>query len=267
MTSERLSTHIACSRELFNGARLAILSGDPGRVPILAKLIDPEAREIAHHRGYLTYLANFRTTQADIPVVVTTSGIGGPSISIVIEELAQLGIQQLLRIGTTGAIQPHIQLGDIIIPTGAVRLEGASEDFAPLAYPAVPDYRMLNALEQAAEGLHDRSTHLGIIATTSTFYPGQERYDTHREYVLRRLQHSLTEWQQLGVLSYEMECATLFTMASALGLQSAAYLIVAANRTQSEAVCAQGLHANARFFAESVLLGFLKNITRHRDPP
>lgn len=246
--------HLAFQKSAACGAKHAILSGDPGRIPLLAKAIDPHAHEIASHRGYLTYLAYYK----ELPILVSTSAIGGPSMAIVVEELALVGVQEFLRVGTTGAIQPDIQLGDIIIPTGAVRLEGASEDYAPLAYPAVADFTLTHRLIQSAKQ-QSRPAHVGIVATTSTFYPGQERYDTLSQYCPQRLVGTLREWQKLNVLSYEMETATLFTMTQAMGLRAGAYLVVVVNRARSEAIATEGLHTPG-YFAESLLTGYLEQV-------
>jgi uridine phosphorylase len=153
-------------------------------------------------------------------VLVCSTGIGGPSLAIAVEELASLGLKNFIRIGTTGAIQPDITLPCVIISTGCVRLDGASSHYAPIEYPAVADLDLTNALVGAARelGLNYR---VGITVSSDTFYPGQERYDTFSGYVPRHLQGSLQEWQRLKVLNYEMEGSTLFTVASTFGLKAA----------------------------------------------
>ncbi|HAU05186.1 MAG TPA: uridine phosphorylase, partial [Pseudoalteromonas shioyasakiensis] len=166
-------------------------------------------------------------------VVVSSTGIGGPSTSIAVEELAQLGIDTFLRIGTTGAIQPHINEGDILISQASVRLDGASQHFAPLSYPAVSDFFATQAMVNACDKL-GINFHIGITASSDTFYPGQERYDTYSGYVPRSFQGSCEEWQKLGVMNYEMESATLFTMCAALGLRAACVAGVLVNRTKQE---------------------------------
>ncbi|MCX7122564.1 MAG: uridine phosphorylase, partial [Gammaproteobacteria bacterium] len=125
--------HLNISKDMIKEARYALVSGDPDRVPILAQAFDQNAVCLANHRGYVTYLAQFKGQS----IVVSTTGIGGPSTSIVIEELANLGIKYFLRIGTTGAIQTHIELGDLIVTEASVRLDGASTHYAPVEFPAV----------------------------------------------------------------------------------------------------------------------------------
>ena len=144
-------------------------------------------------------------------MIVCSTGIGGPSTSIAVEELAQLGIRTFLRIGTTGAIQPHINVGDVLVTTASVRLDGASLHFAPMEFPAVADFECTTALVEAAKSV-GATTHVGVTASSDTFYPGQERYDTFSGRVVSRFKGSMEEWQSMGVMNYEMESATLLTM-------------------------------------------------------
>ncbi|MGL5660955.1 MAG: uridine phosphorylase, partial [Aeromonas sp.] len=171
-------------------------------------------------------------------VIICSTGIGGPSTSIVVEELAQLGIRTFLRIGTTGAIQPHLNVGDVIVTTGSVRLDGASLHFAPMEFPAVADFECTTALVNAAKEIGS-TLHVGITASSDTFYPGQERYDTVSGRVVRRFQGSMKEWQGMGVLNYEMESATLLTMCASQGLRAGMVAGVIVNRTQQEIPSAQ----------------------------
>lgn len=207
--------HLDLDEKKIEGARFAFLPGDPGRVEAIAKTFDPESREIANKREYRTYLGKMNGQS----VLVTSTGIGGPSTSIAVDELAQLGVKTFIRIGTTGAIQKRIKVGDVIITSGSVRLDGTSTHYAPIEYPAVAGYEVLHALVEAANttGI---SYHIGITASCDTFYPGQERYDSYSGYVIKRFQGSMEEWQKLNVLNYEMESAPLLTIAGALGLQA-----------------------------------------------
>ncbi len=213
---------------MLHGARVAIVPGDPGRVERIAATMErPEM--LAAHREYTSALGWF----GDTPVVVCSTGIGGPSTSIAVEELAQLGVDTFLRVGTTGGIQPHIAPGDVIVTTAAVRLDGASFHFAPPEFPAVADFECTTALVAAARG-RGLSPHIGVTASSDTFYPGQERYDTHSGRVTRRFRGSLEEWQSMGVLNYEMESATLFTMCASEGLRAGCVAGVLVNRTEQE---------------------------------
>lgn len=220
--------HLGLTADDLQGARVAILPGDPERVARIAgQLVN--ARPLAHRREFSSWLGEL----AGKPVVVCSTGIGGPSTSIALEELAQLGVATFLRIGTTGAIQPHISVGDMIVTNAAVRMDGASRHFAPLAYPAVADFDCSCALVDAAREL-GLSPHVGITASSDTFYPGQERYDTYSGRVTRELQGSLKEWQAMGVLNYEMESATLFTFCASQGLKAGCVAGVIVNRTEQE---------------------------------
>ena len=207
------------------------MPGDLDRVPAIAETFDKKAVEIAHKREFRTYLGEINGEN----VLVTSTGIGSPSASIAIEELAQLGVKVFLRIGTSGAIQKGIGLGDVIITNAAVRLDGASIHYAPIEYPAVADFEVTSCLVEAAKSLGIRY-HLGITASSATFYPGQERYETYSQYVLRELQGSLKEWQKLNVLNYEMESAILLTMSSVLGLKAGCVTGVVDNRTEEEKI-------------------------------
>lgn len=226
--SEKTVFHLGVTKSDLNDATIAIIPGDPGRVEKIAGLMD-EPEFLASHREYTVYRAKLNGK----PIVVCSTGIGGPSTSIAVEELAQLGIRTFLRVGTTGAIQEHINVGDMIVTTGSVRLDGASLHFAPLEFPAVADFEIAGAMKQAAEqeGL---KVHTGITASSDTFYPGQERYDTFSGRVVRRFQGSAEEWTSMGVLNYEMESATLLTMCASQGLRAGCFAGVIVNRTQKE---------------------------------
>lgn len=220
--------HLGLDKAALSGATLAIVPGDPERAKRIAEKMESYIC-LAQTREFHIYLAQLK----DHPVVVCSTGIGGPSTSIAVEELAQLGITTFLRIGTTGAIQPHINEGDLLVSTASVRLDGASQHFAPLSYPAVSDFHCTQAMVSACESL-GVTHHIGITASSDTFYPGQERYDTYSGYVSKDFQGTCEQWQKLNVMNYEMESATLFTMCSALGLKAACVAGVLVNRTRQE---------------------------------
>lgn len=226
--------HLGLTREQLDGAELAIIPGDPARVARIAAAISEsegggEVVDLASTREY----TSARVTHGDKSVVVCSTGIGGPSTSIAVEELAQLGVRSFVRIGTTGSIQPGVVVGDVIISQAAVRLDGASQHFAPLEYPAASTFETTRALSDAADVLGFRH-HVGITASSDTFYPGQERYDTMAGDVTTRFKGSLAEWQRLNVLNYEMEAATLFTMCAANGWSAGCVATVIANRLHEE---------------------------------
>ena len=220
--------HLGLTKADLQGAELAIVPGDPERVRKIAEMLD-NPRFLACHREFTSWLAELDGH----PIVICSTGIGGPSTSIAVEELAQLGIRTFLRIGTTGAIQLHIHVGDILVTTAAVRLDGASLHFAPMEFPAVADFACTTALVAAAEAMQVRK-HIGITASSDTFYPGQERYDTYSGRVVERFRGSMAEWQAMGVMNYEMESATLLTMCASQGLRAGMVAGVIVNRTQRE---------------------------------
>jgi len=239
--------HLGLTRGDLEGAAVAILPGDPGRVEKIATRLD-RATALASNREYTSWLG----FAGDAPVVVCSTGIGGPSTSIAVEELAQLGVRTFLRVGTTGAIQDDIDVADVIVTTGAVRLDGASTHFAPLEYPAVAHFDCAAALVAAADGL-GITRHVGVTASSDTFYPGQERYDTVSGYVNRRFAGSRAEWQSLHVHNYEMEGATLFTMCAANGWRAGMVAGVLVNRNQQEIPDAS-VHARVEDAAVSVVV-------------
>jgi uridine phosphorylase len=229
--TDSLMYHTRLTRDMLNGAKYAVIPGDPGRVESLAKALDKEAAPLSANREYTSYLANLEG-QA---VLVCSTGIGGPGVTILLEELATLGIRCFLRIGTSGAIQSNIKVGDLIITKAAVRLDGASLHYAPVQYPAVASFSLTQSIVQAVKAMK-LSYHLGITASSDTFYPGQERYDSYSGYVIKNLRNSMEEWRQLNVLNYEMESATLLTVASALGLQAGCVCGVLVNRVDNEEI-------------------------------
>jgi uridine phosphorylase len=224
--------HLDIDSDRIEGATVALLPGDPGRVQALAGTSPFErGRELASKREYRTWI----TYVGSAPVLVTSTGIGGPSASIAIDELAQLGVRTFLRVGTTGAIQADIDVGTVIITTGAVRLDGASTHYAPIEYPAVahPDVVAAAVAAAGALGVPFRT---GVSASCDTFYPGQERYDSYSGYVPRRFQGITEEWRRLHVLNYEMESSTVLTLTAAMGLRGGCVAGVVVNRARSENV-------------------------------
>lgn len=247
--------HLKLSKKSIKGARIALLPGDPGRVPVIASAISNEGSfEIASNREFRTWLCQMDSH----PVVVTSTGIGGPSAAIAVEELAQLGIKTFIRVGTTGALQRHIKAGDVVITTASVRIDGTSEHYAPLEYPAVSDYVVLNALVEAAKANKIRC-HVGITASSATFYPGQERTDSFSRYVIRKLAGSKHEWEQLGVLNYEMESATLLTMCNSMGLRAGCVTGVISERSKEEKIV-ESMISTAEKNAIAVAVAALKRL-------
>ena len=246
--------HIQLDREGIERARLALLPGDPERVPRIAEHLDEPVRELAWKREYRSWLGHLEGQ----PVLVVSTGIGGPSASIAVDELAQLGVTTFLRIGTSGAIQAGIQLGDVVITTGSVRLDGASTHYAPIEYPAVAHHEVVQALLVAAR-LEDTTVHVGVTASSDTFYPGQERMDSFSGMLLRRFQGQTEELRRLHVLNYEMESATLLTMCAALGLRGGCVTGVAAVRASGEQISPEAL-ARGELAAIRVAVGATRRL-------
>ncbi len=216
--------HLDLDDDRIQGARWALLPGDPSRSVRIAERIAAvhggrvSDRPLAHRREFCTYLATIRGAS----VLITSTGIGGPSTAIAVDELAQLGVDTFIRVGTTGAIQESIAIGDVVVSTAAVRLDGASTHYAPIQYPAVAHHDVLVALIASARAIMPslgRRYHVGITASTDTFYQSQERDDLSRRYVPRHLQGMTEEWRRLRVLNYEMEASTLLTLCQVFGLR------------------------------------------------
>ena len=209
--------HLDLNEEKIKGAKIALLPGDPFRSESIASIISDKfgtgIEKLAWRREYCTFLAEIKNTK----VLVTSTGIGGPSTSIAIDELAQLGVDTFIRVGTTGAIQKDIEIGDVIITTGSVRLDGASTHYAPIEYPAVAHHDIVKALIEGAKRTAVKY-HVGVTASSDTFYPGEERNDSFTKYVLKRFQGSTEEWRKLNVLNYEMESSTVLTLTASMGL-------------------------------------------------
>ncbi len=218
MTGMAKVYHLDLDRKAIKGAAIALLPGDPGRTRPIAEAVSraygTDFSLIASRREFTTCL----TEALGRKVLVTSTGIGGPSTSIAIDELAQLGVTHFIRVGTTGAIQDDIKNGDCVITTGSVRLDGASTHYAPIEYPAVADFSIVAALVLGAKEAGVRF-HVGVTASSDTFYPGEERSDSFMKYKLRRFRGATREWKALHVLNYEMESSTLLTVTSALGLR------------------------------------------------
>jgi uridine phosphorylase len=170
------------------------------------------------------------------PILVATSGMGAPSLSIVVNELVQVGIRQFIRVGTSGSIQPFISVGDLVISQGSLCRQGAALDIAPPEYPAVADPFLTVALVAAARQLNF-SYHLGITASVDSFYEGQERVESSANPYLQSWLQGITEdYRHLRILNYEMEVGTLFKMAGVYGFQAACVCAIVAQRTTAESI-------------------------------
>ena len=205
--------------------RYVILPGDPGRCEKIANYFDnPEL--IAYNREFKTYTG----TLLGEKVSVTSTGIGGPSASIAMEELYRCGADTFVRIGTSGGIQEDVLGGDIVIATGAIRMEGTSKEYAPIEYPAVADFDVTTALRDAVQELGFRN-HIGVVQCKDAFY-GQ--HEPEVKPVSYELLNKWEAWKRLGCLASEMEAAALFTVASALHVRCGVCLLVVANQEREK---------------------------------
>ncbi len=207
-------------------APTVLLPGDPGRVPVLARAWD-SAEDVAYHREYRSMRGIYR----GVPISACSTGIGGPSTEIALNELAAIGCTTFLRLGTTGGLQEQMRAGDVAISTASIRWDGASDAYAPDVYPAAASYEVVLALMEACERLELRY-HLGVSASTSSFYAGQSR-PAHGGYE-GLAQDRVERLQAMGVLNFEMEAATVFTLCSLFGLRGGAACIVIADRFRNE---------------------------------
>ena len=212
---------------------LVLLSGDPNRSAHIAHDRLTNAVVLSENRGLNTYMATLPNGK---PVICATSGMGGPSASIVLNELAQLGMRTIIRVGTTGSIQPHVLAGSVIVTSGALRRQGSALDIAPVEFPAVADPFLTVELSKAAR-LAGITHHVGITASVDTFFEGQERSaSSANPILLRRLRGMTEEYRSLGILNFEMEAATVFTASSVYGMSAGCVCAVIAQRTEGENV-------------------------------
>jgi uridine phosphorylase len=208
-------------------ANSVLLPGNPDRIGTITDLWD-DATTVATHREYRTATGSYNET----PISATSTGIGGPSAAIALEELARVGSETFIRVGSCGAIQPEIDVGDLVITSGAVRQEGTSEEYVDPTYPATADHEVVSALIAAAERL-GYDYHVGVTMSADSFYAGQGRpgFDGYEAPGSDDLVDSL---RNANVKNIEMEAATILTLASIYGLRAGAVCAVYANRQTGE---------------------------------
>ncbi len=223
--------HIQCTAEDIG--HYVFLPGDPDRVPWIASYLE-NAQKVAQSREFTTYTGTLDGTR----VSVTSTGIGGPSAAIAMEELAALGAHTFLRIGTCGGMQPELVPGALIIPTGAIRMEGTSQEYMPLAFPAVPDFGLTEHLVCTARAAA-YDYHTGVIQCKDSFY-GQHSPETMP--VAPTLLQNWQAWKAAGTLASEMESAALFTVAAARHVRCATILQMLWNQ-ERQAVIRDKEHA------------------------
>ena len=216
--------HIQCAAGEVGG--YCILPGDPGRCQAIARYFDAPVH-VQTNREYVTYTG----TLLGEKVSVVSTGIGGPSAAIAMEELANLGAHTFIRVGTCGGIDLSVRSGDVVAATGAVRMEGTSREYAPIEWPAVPDFAVVSALVEACRRL-GCSWHAGVVQSKDSFY-GQ--HSPARMPVSWELEQKWEAWKRLGVLASEMETAALFTVAASRKVRCGAVFHVIWNQEREKA--------------------------------
>ena len=204
-----------------------LLPGDPDRVPKIAASWD-HSEEVASHREFRTVTGEYESA----PLACTSTGIGSPSAAIAVEELARVGIGTFIRVGSCGVIQPGVDVGDLVITSGAVRQEGTSDEYVRENYPAVADHEVVSALVAAAEEL-DHDYHVGLTCSTDSFYAGQGR-PGFGGFEAVDAEERLDALREAGVVNLEMEAAAILTLTSLYGLRGGAVCTVYANRVTGE---------------------------------
>lgn len=205
--------------------RYVILPGDPKRCVKIAQYFDDPVK-IADSREYVTYTG----TLDGVKVSVTSTGIGGPSASIAMEELVQAGADTFIRVGTCGGMDIDVKGGDVVIATGAIRMEGTSKEYAPIEFPAVADFDIVNALVASAKEL-GVTYHTGVVECKDSFY-GQHSPETKP--VSYELLNKWEAWLRLGTKASEMESAALFVVANALKVRCGSNFLVVANQERAK---------------------------------
>ncbi|MFH1541392.1 MAG: nucleoside phosphorylase [Elusimicrobiota bacterium] len=191
--------------------RYVLLTGDPGRTPLIAKSFDG-VKEMAFNREYRTFTGNITGYDGEkIKISTTSTGIGCPSTAIAIEELIKIGADTFIKIGTAGSLQKEVLLGDIVISTAAVREEGTTRQYIPLSYPAVANFDVTNALISAAKKLKI-ATHVGISHCKDAFY--SEGKSIKSLPIFTHNEQMWAAWYRSNVLATSMESAALFVVCS-----------------------------------------------------
>ena len=206
-------------------AKYAILPGDPGRVEAIARHLD-NPLFLAQNREYTSWLGELSGES----VLVMSTGLGGPSTAIAVEELCQAGVRTFLRVGTCGGMGPRVTGGDMVIATGAIRMEGTTKEYVPVEFPAVADLEVTNALVAAAKSL-GVTWHAGVVQSKDSFY-GQ--HNPERMPAGRELAEKWDAWVKAGCLASEMETAALFIVSQMLGARAGCVLSVLWNQEREK---------------------------------
>lgn len=205
-----------------------IIPGDPGRCELIASYLE-NVKHIGMNREYNIYTGELSGER----VTVCSTGIGGPSAAIAIEELAHCGAHTFIRLGTCGGISMKVKAGDVVIASGAVRFEGTSREYAPIEFPAVADFSVLSALAEASNRLgKSENTHIGVVQCKDSFYGQHSPLSMPVSY---ELTDKWEAWKRLGVLASEMESAALYTVSAARSLRSGALFLAVWNQERANA--------------------------------
>ncbi len=224
---------------------IALLPGDPGRVPQIARHFD-HARQISSHREYTTYGGYVDGER----VVCTSTGIGGPAAAIAVEELARLGVELMIRVGTCGAIDPTAKVGSLIVADSAVRLDGTTRQYVAEGYPAAATPEVVIALRDSASSLK-KDFRSGITASTDAFYAGQGR-PSYGNYFPSKARQLIPDLRAEKVLCFDMESSTIFTLGRLFGLRTGAVLAVVVNRVTDDFRADQGVEGAIEVAVEAV---------------
>jgi len=204
-----------------HGAKYAILPGDPGRVEAIAKFLE-NPRFYHQNREYTTWLGELEGQT----VMVMSTGMGGPSTAIAVEELSKTGIHTFIRVGTCGGMAEQVIGGDVVIATGAIRQEGTSKEYVPIEFPAIADLCVTNALIEAAKHMGVK-WHAGVVHCKDSFY-GQ--HSPERMPVGEDLIKNWKAWIKAGCLASEMESSALYIVSQILGVKAGCVLNVVWNQ-------------------------------------
>jgi uridine phosphorylase len=205
--------------------RYVLLPGDPGRCELIASYFD-DAHFVTRHREFTSYSG----TLLGEKVSVTSTGIGSPSTAIAMEELIRLGADTFIRVGTSGGMQPYVQVGSLAIVTGAIRDEGTTRQYMPVEFPAVADIDVVCALREAASQ-SGVSYHLGISQSKDSFY-GQ--HEPERMPVAEDLLNRWRAWKQGGAICSEMEVSTIFILGSIYRKRTGGVMLISGNQESNE---------------------------------
>jgi uridine phosphorylase len=193
-----------------------LIPGDPFRTALIATHLD-DAREVAWSREYRTFTGRLGET----PVSTCSSGIGGPSAAIAVEELGELGVHTFLRVGTCGAAQPGIKMGDLVIATGSVRSEGTPDGYVPREYPALASHDVVTACMEAAEAAAVPH-HVGLIRSVDALYSDLL---PDRMPMAEALRLELKVWERAGIMANDMESATIMVVSALRGYRAGVILL------------------------------------------